>query len=71
MLMQVLFSAIHETTSYRGGEVWEVDLTSFASVKAFAERFGKEGGGHLDLLIENAGINTREYNTTGDGWERA
>ena len=46
-------------------------MISFASVKAFAERFGKEGGGHLDLLIENAGINTREYNTTEDGWERA
>jgi retinol dehydrogenase 12 len=35
-------------------EVWEVDLASFDSVKAFCKR--AEGLERLDIVVENAGI---------------
>lgn len=35
-------------------EVWEVDLTSFDSVKAFCKRAGELE--RLDVVVENAGI---------------
>ena len=47
-----------------------IDLMDFESISAFASRFEKEGGGSLDLLIENSGIHTWNYYTTDDGWER-
>ncbi|EJU04177.1 NADP-binding protein [Dacryopinax primogenitus] len=50
-------------------ECWEVDQASFASVKAFCDRFEREGGGKLDLLVLNAGAALRERQETGDGWE--
>ena len=61
--------AIRETTLYKGGEVWELDLSNFESIKLFADKFEREGGGKLDLLIENSAISTRSYSTTKDGWE--
>lgn len=61
--------AIHKTTTYRGGEVWQIDLADFASISAFVDKFEKEGGGHLDILIENSGMIARTYSTTKDGWE--
>ncbi|KZO99086.1 NAD(P)-binding protein [Calocera viscosa TUFC12733] len=51
-------------------ECWKLDLLSFASVKDFVGQFEKEGGGKLDLLIQNAGINNHgPYKTSADGWE--
>jgi len=62
--------AIRTETGYEAGEVWTVDIASSESVKQFAERFGKEGGGKLDILIENAGVNVPKFERTIDGWER-
>jgi NAD(P)-dependent dehydrogenase (short-subunit alcohol dehydrogenase family) len=51
--------------------VWQLDLASFASVKAFAERFEREGGGRLDLLLLNAAVELPVFEQTKDGWETA
>lgn len=50
-------------------QVWPLDLSSFASVKAFAQRASRELD-RIDVLVENAGIfrNTR-WDVTEDGWE--
>ena len=44
------------------------DLSSLASVRDFAERFGAEHGG-LDLLINNAGVMAPPRRETADGFE--
>ncbi|RUS33224.1 hypothetical protein BC938DRAFT_472513 [Jimgerdemannia flammicorona] len=59
---------IVETTGNKGVESWPLDLSSFASIHAFAERFGKEHE-KLDLLINNAGLVMMEKAITGDGIE--
>jgi len=51
-------------------EVWEIDQTSFASIRVFVDRFEREGGGKLDLLVLNAGVAQRAYGVTDDGWEK-
>lgn len=53
-------------------EVWQIDLSSFASLRAFADRFEKEGSGKLDLLVENAGINVvdQKFKPTDDRYEQ-
>lgn len=50
-----------ESTTQRTGvlEVWPLDLTDFASIKAFASR--AEGLERLDVVVENAGVNTRKF----------
>ncbi|KIW31656.1 uncharacterized protein PV07_03268 [Cladophialophora immunda] len=48
-------------------EVWELDLASYGSVKAFAERASKLS--RIDVLLENAGIATHNYNQA-EGHER-
>lgn len=52
--------------------VWPIDLESFDSVQAFADRARQyvSDGGRLDMAIMNAGIASVEYATTSDGWER-
>lgn len=68
----ILFSYcidIQRTTGCKTVEYWHLDLQSFASVSAFATRFEKEGGGKLDILVENAAIATRKYQKTSDGYE--
>ena len=45
-----------------------LDLSSLASVRAFAERF-KAGNPSLDLLINNAGVMAPPRRTTSDGFE--
>lgn len=42
-------------------EVWELDLGSYASVKAFAKK--AEGLDRLDVLVENAGMATNNFRT--------
>jgi len=61
--------AIKTSTGFSGCEVWRVDLTTFASVKGFADKFEKDGGGCLDLLVVNSAISTFDYVRTEDGWE--
>ncbi|KAF7308988.1 hypothetical protein MKEN_01099700 [Mycena kentingensis (nom. inval.)] len=56
-------------TGYTGKmEVWELELSSFASVKAFGERANSELE-RLDGAILNAAYNGPDWNTTVDGWE--
>lgn len=47
-----------------------LDLGRFASVIEFAEKFEQDGG-HIDILIANAGIAQKEYRVTSDGWEES
>lgn len=60
---------ITRETGFKDVECWRLDQGSFESVKGFVERFEREGGGKLDVLLENAGIGTEQYRTTGDGFE--
>ncbi|KAH9479748.1 Short chain dehydrogenase sol3 [Psilocybe cubensis] len=61
---------IKKETGCENVELWILNLGEFASVKAFAERFEKEGGGRLDILVENAAIlPSAKFETTPDGWE--
>ncbi|KAJ9607616.1 hypothetical protein H2200_007694 [Cladophialophora chaetospira] len=48
-------------------EVWSLDLSSYDSVKAFAERASKLQ--RIDVLLENAGIATDKY-SDAEGHER-
>jgi len=41
----------------------------FCTVKASADRFEREGGGHLDIVVLNAAIATPNYEVTEDGYE--
>ncbi|KAF9025666.1 short-chain dehydrogenase [Hymenopellis radicata] len=60
---------LHANTGYGRGEVWEVDLSSFASVSAFADKADRELD-RLDILVENAAIvNWGAFEYTNDGWE--
>lgn len=56
-----------ESSQKRSGvvEVWQVDLTSFQSVKDFCAR-ADEGLERLDIVVENAGVVTPEFETCPD-----
>ena len=47
----------------------ELDLGDLASVRGFAERL-LAGGGHLDVVIDNAGVMACPEERVGPGWER-
>lgn len=49
-------------------EVWELNMASFESVKAFAKRAEKELD-RLDVAVLNAGSVTDRWTTTKDGYE--
>ncbi|KLO14023.1 short-chain dehydrogenase [Schizopora paradoxa] len=66
---EAALESIKTSTGFSGIEVWEVDLADFSSIKAFATRFEKDGGGHLDLLVMNSGLTTIEFVETKDKWE--
>ena len=61
--------AITKSTGCLTVECWTVDLANFKSISEFANRFDREGGGRLDILVENAGVLQSEYIPTVDGWE--
>jgi retinol dehydrogenase 12 len=63
------FAAIKETTECSTIECWTVDLANFKSISAFVDRFDREGGDRLDILLENAGILSNKFHSTVDGWE--
>lgn len=48
-------------------EVWQLDLSSFDSVMAFAKR--AEGLAHIDIAILNAGVRRSRYAQSRHGWE--
>ncbi|EIW75008.1 short-chain dehydrogenase [Coniophora puteana RWD-64-598 SS2] len=59
---------ITRRSGYANTELWIIDLSSFASVSEFADRFERETGS-LDMLVMNAALATRKYEVTKDGWE--
>ncbi|TFK54202.1 NAD(P)-binding protein [Heliocybe sulcata] len=58
---------VEKATGLKNAELWLLDLSRFASVVEFADRFEKEGG-RLDILVMNAGIAVRKYEDM-EGWE--
>lgn len=48
-------------------EVWELDMTSFESVVAFAKK--AETLDHLDVAVLNAGVRKAKYGQSAHGWE--
>lgn len=48
--------------------VWELDMSSFQSVKNFAARVNAEIE-RLDIVLLNAGLWNRSYTASPDGWE--
>ncbi len=62
-------STLKAETKYSSFEEWELDLASFASVRAFAKRFLEEMV-PLDILVSNAGIaSVASWVETVDGHE--
>ncbi|PBK94494.1 short-chain dehydrogenase [Armillaria gallica] len=59
---------IQADTGYSKAELWIIDLANFNSVVAFADRAEQELD-RLDILIENAGVATWEYEQV-EGWEK-
>ncbi|MCJ1380528.1 hypothetical protein MMC17_003636 [Xylographa soralifera] len=59
-----------EARSQRSGvvQIWPLDMNSFASVKAFANRASRELD-RLDVALLNAGLIMREYRLSEEGWE--
>ncbi|KAK4069069.1 hypothetical protein Trihar35433_5648 [Trichoderma harzianum] len=49
-------------------DVWIIDLASFASVKAFADRATKELSS-IDIALLNAAVDKAQFGLTKDGWE--
>ncbi|CCA72832.1 hypothetical protein PIIN_06768 [Serendipita indica DSM 11827] len=49
-------------------EVWQLDMSSFASVKQFAQRCYDELE-RIDIFLANAGTQSDEWGVTTDGWE--
>jgi len=64
---QALREQILATAPQARLEVRELDLTSLASVRAFAKGLGP---GSISALLNNAGIISRDYTLTGDGLEK-
>jgi retinol dehydrogenase-12 len=58
--------SIERSTSVAKGtlEVWQLDYSSYDSVKSFAERVN--GLSRLDAVVQNAGINTRKWKMVED-----
>lgn len=57
--------SIEETTNRKGVvEVWQLDLSSYESVKQFAKK--AEGLKRLDAIVENAGIATHTFRVSED-----
>ncbi|KAK0187477.1 hypothetical protein F5146DRAFT_1210337 [Armillaria mellea] len=59
---------IQKDTGYSNAELWIIDLASFDSVIAFADKAERELD-RLDILVESAGMMTWKYEQV-DGWER-
>ncbi|KAG0700364.1 short-chain dehydrogenase [Suillus ampliporus] len=49
-------------------ESWPLELSSFDSVRSFVNRFEAKGC-TVDVLIANAGVSTKKYAKTSDGYE--
>ncbi|KAL6853173.1 hypothetical protein J3F83DRAFT_764804 [Trichoderma novae-zelandiae] len=49
-------------------DVWDIDLASFESVKAFADRAARELSS-IDIALLNAAVGKARFGLTQDGWE--
>lgn len=66
---QVAAESIAESTGRRGVvDVWELDLASYASVKALATRAQTELD-RLDVVVANAAVSTEEFRLAEDNEE--
>ncbi|MCJ1372512.1 hypothetical protein MMC20_003737 [Loxospora ochrophaea] len=66
---QVAKQAIESKTQRPGVvQVWELNMDRFASVDAFAQRVDRELP-HLDIALLNAGVISRNYKLSSEGWE--
>jgi NAD(P)-dependent dehydrogenase (short-subunit alcohol dehydrogenase family) len=61
----VAFGSVEGQTNV---EVWELDLTSFESVRQFAKKCETKLE-RLDILLESAAVRCTEWSVTKDGWE--
>jgi NAD(P)-dependent dehydrogenase (short-subunit alcohol dehydrogenase family) len=52
-----------------GVDLYEADLASLASIRAFTDRFLADGHDRIDVLIANAGVMASPQATTADGFE--
>jgi retinol dehydrogenase-12 len=59
-----------QAIGFKGAELALIDLSQFASVSAFADKFTREGS-QIDILVYNAAIAVLQYSATGDGWEQS
>jgi retinol dehydrogenase 12 len=62
-------TAIEKETGFKSTEIGILELSSFDSVKKFAENFEKSND-RLDILLENAGYASPIVETTNDGWDK-
>jgi NAD(P)-dependent dehydrogenase (short-subunit alcohol dehydrogenase family) len=72
MDMENAHLACSEIKTISGNEnvfVYEIDLSSIASIKCFVQSF-LQNFNHVNILINNAGIVTQKYEITEDGFER-
>ncbi|TCD63916.1 hypothetical protein EIP91_004763 [Steccherinum ochraceum] len=60
---------IREETGSTAVVCWPLELTSFASIKAFVDRLEQEGD-ELDIALLNAAVQHPDYGVTEDGFER-
>jgi NAD(P)-dependent dehydrogenase (short-subunit alcohol dehydrogenase family) len=51
-------------------DVWILDLVSFSSDAAFADKVNKELE-RLDIAVLNAAVTKASFTTTSDGWEES
>lgn len=65
---QAKASLAKEHAGYKGEiKVWQLDLASFESVRAFTHKISQLDD--LHILINNAGTSPFEWRRTIDGWE--
>jgi len=61
---------ISQSTGFKDLDVRELDLSSFASVQSFADKYDQEDGQPLDILIESAGMIIFKFELTADKQEK-
>lgn len=61
-------TAIRRDTGFAAVEGWPLELSDLGSVRSFVDRFEKDDD-DLDMLVENAGVLTRDFALTKEGFE--
>lgn len=73
-IQQSIQQLYRDVPTYKGRvDAMELDLSSFASVRAFVRALQAEaeqkGGSRLDIVLANAGVMKKQYGQTRDGYE--